>query len=425
MPSIPLGFRFPLTEEELLTQYLRRKIKQEPLPHHGVIIEREIYAKAPWDVFTSEDPWHTLKSSANKDKQEFVIYIFTKLKKTGTKKRVVRRVGCGTWTGRTQKMSIYNRQKQLIGFKKMLDFEADVKKDECAIMPRGHWTMHEYSLGGVSLDGLEAEGSNDHDYVICKIKRDDSKHLKRAPKHEESKEENPSRKKMRYNHDEASTSTPQNNSDQTVMQQRLCSLPNNITSFDASTTTTKSDIQPLQAHDDETAGFFDLPNITVNSSYTVAEPIEDSFFDNVDLEFNKICPKEKTKMSYDDEASTSTPQNNFDQTAVTVNDHYELLPTQQRPCPLPSNIQLLPAHDEMAELFDDLPDIEPLPTHDDDLTAGLYFDHLTNTNSMNSCGTVEDLQQIGSFNFDFVLETKFGARINALSESLLSDHPLL
>ncbi|XP_059632362.1 NAC domain-containing protein 83-like [Cornus florida] len=213
MARIPLGFRFAPTDQDLIIQYLRRKVKGESLSS-DVIIEREIYDKSPWDVFQAKDPWHT----TNKDKREFVIYAFTRLKKIGAKKRALRRVGCGTWDGQTQSENIYNRQKQLIGVKKMLVFEANVNTHECSIMPRGHWIMHEYSLDGVSLDGLGKEG--DRDYVVCKIKRDDSKFLKRATKRVHggghgrtidddddhgcmssllgSHEENPTHKKMRY-----------------------------------------------------------------------------------------------------------------------------------------------------------------------------------------------------------------------------------
>ncbi|XP_059632149.1 NAC domain-containing protein 41-like [Cornus florida] len=271
---VPLGFRFIPTEEELLTHFLRRKLKQESLPYEGVILERDVYGEAPWNIFTAEDPWHSLKSN------EFVIYVFTQLKKIDReKKRIVRRAGCGTWDGQTGIKNIYNKERELIGFNKMLSFEVDVKKDEFLIMPKGHWTMHEYSLGGVSLNGLE-EGT--HDYVVCKIKRDDSKHLKRAPKHhahEVSKEENPRcRKKMRYDHGEVST-TPQN-IDQSVSAVTIMDshpdqllppkLPNN----------TPFDIQPLPTHDDdETATVFDLSNITINSCDM--QQI-DSFFDNLD-----------------------------------------------------------------------------------------------------------------------------------------------
>ncbi|XP_059631857.1 NAC domain-containing protein 41-like [Cornus florida] len=242
---VPLGFRFIPTEEELLTHFPRRKLKQESLPYEGVILERDVYGE----------------------------------KIDREKKRIIRRAGCGTWDGQTGIKNIYNKEKELIGFNKMLSFEVDVKKDEFLIMPKGHWTMHEYSLGGVSLNGLE-EGTRD--YVICKIKRDDSKHLKRAPKHhahEVSKEENPRcRKKMRYDHGEVST-TPQN-IDQSVSTVTIMDshpdqllppkLPNN----------TPFDIQPLPTHDDdETATLFDLSNITINSCDM--QQI-DSFFDNLD-----------------------------------------------------------------------------------------------------------------------------------------------
>ncbi|XP_059663824.1 NAC domain-containing protein 40-like [Cornus florida] len=202
---ILLGFCFAPTEVEIL-HYLSRKVKGENLPE-GVILDIDIYGQTPWDILKKEDRWHT----SSNDKCQFVIYVFTKLKKIGDKKRVVRRTGCGIWDDQNKPEKIYNGHKQLIGFNKMLAFEANVKKDEWSIMPRGHWTMHEYSLGGVSLDGLKV-----------------------------SKEENPSRKKkkMRYDHDEAFTSTPQKT---LTLKDHLELLLTPVTS---------SDFQPLPSYYD-------------------------------------------------------------------------------------------------------------------------------------------------------------------------------
>ncbi|XP_059655026.1 NAC domain-containing protein 48-like [Cornus florida] len=247
---IPLGFHFDPTKVEII-HYLSRKVKGESMPE-GIILDIDLYDKAPWDILKKEDPWHT----SSKNNCQFIIYVFTKLKKIGNKKRVVRRAGCGTWNGQNKPKEIYNKHKQLIGSKKMLAFEANIKKDEWSVMPGGHWTMHEYSLGGVSLDGLE-EG-NDQDYVICKIKRDDSKFLRRAPKHagEVSKEESPSqKKKMRYDHDEASASTPPQKTP----------------------LATSSDFQPLPAYYDETTRLFDMPNINCCGTIEGLHQI-DSFF---------------------------------------------------------------------------------------------------------------------------------------------------
>ncbi|XP_059632109.1 NAC transcription factor 47-like [Cornus florida] len=126
-----LGFRFAPKEDEIL-HYLRShgKVTGESLPE-GIILDIDFYMNAPWDIFRKEfeDQWRHTSSN------EFVIYVFTKLKKIGNKKRVVRRAGCGTWDGKTKTHEIYNGQKQLIGFKRMLDFEANVKNDEYSIMP--------------------------------------------------------------------------------------------------------------------------------------------------------------------------------------------------------------------------------------------------------------------------------------------------
>ncbi|XP_059639557.1 NAC domain-containing protein 92-like [Cornus florida] len=302
----PLGFRFVPTEDEIL-HYLRSKVMRESLPD-GVILDINLYVNAPWDIFRKEDQW---RHTSNK---EFVIYFFTKLKKIGNQKRAIRRAGCGTWVGKTKPEEIYNRQKQLIGIKKMLTFEVDVK-NECSIMPRGHWIMHEYSLSGVSLNGLEEE--SDGDYVVCKIKRDDSKYLRRAPKYALSNKENPNSKKkmMRYDdhcHHEASTSTTMTLKDHHHELQLpwppFSSLPNN-TSFSCDATTipmSSSDNQPLLAYNDECARLFDLPNITINSCGTIRGLQQiDSFFDN----FDATTTATSLMLPHDDIISTTMNSN--------------------------------------------------------------------------------------------------------------------
>jgi hypothetical protein len=80
--AVPVGFRFAPDDEELLVDFLQKKVRGEPLPHDWVV-EYDIYGdKEPWMIFDK-----TLKQ---------IFFVFTKLKKK-SKSRMDRVVGSGTW----------------------------------------------------------------------------------------------------------------------------------------------------------------------------------------------------------------------------------------------------------------------------------------------------------------------------------------
>ncbi|KAF7151030.1 hypothetical protein RHSIM_Rhsim02G0204400 [Rhododendron simsii] len=68
--TVPTGYLFRPTDQELLLKYLDKKCTNEALPC-GVVIDCEIYGagdKVPWQIFTDqkEDPWEICKT---KDKR--------------------------------------------------------------------------------------------------------------------------------------------------------------------------------------------------------------------------------------------------------------------------------------------------------------------------------------------------------------------
>ncbi|KAH7840224.1 hypothetical protein Vadar_014311 [Vaccinium darrowii] len=167
---IPPGYLFRPTDEDLLVFYPGRKIKGLPLPC-DVFIERDIYGvgdKAPWQIFSEEDPWEICKNGM---KTEGTIYVFTNLIKA-SKNRIARIAGCGVWHAETALEHVVDDYGHVIGYKRMLCFQIT---NESGVMDKsvtkGHWIMHEYSLSG---------GGNNTEYVLCRIKRVDSKSTKKS-----------------------------------------------------------------------------------------------------------------------------------------------------------------------------------------------------------------------------------------------------
>ncbi|KAH7846129.1 hypothetical protein Vadar_010320 [Vaccinium darrowii] len=178
--TIPTGYVFMPTDEELLVFYLGRKSNGLPLPC-DTVIEREIYGdgdKAPWQVFTDEDPWKICKTkdkNGNLLKTESTIYVLTTLIKA-SKNRIARTAGCGAWHAETGLEHVLDDHGWVIGYKKTLCFQITNKAgvtDED--VKKSHWIMHEYSL-------CQGKQSSKGEYVICRIKRDDSKFTRKRIK---------------------------------------------------------------------------------------------------------------------------------------------------------------------------------------------------------------------------------------------------
>ncbi|KAL3631728.1 hypothetical protein CASFOL_024712 [Castilleja foliolosa] len=159
--------RVEMTEEELLGHLLRRAIGS-PMPTNHQIIERNIYGETadPWCVFRDVDDSHwDISEGKGKNKQvKSTIHVITKV--TKIKSRISRRAGCGSWSGQTSGKKILNGSGQLIGSKKLFNFE---KRLDETVEDDGHdWIMSEYSLAGTYMSNYRVKHD---DYVICRITR--------------------------------------------------------------------------------------------------------------------------------------------------------------------------------------------------------------------------------------------------------------
>ncbi|ERN06249.1 hypothetical protein AMTRI_Chr06g192100 [Amborella trichopoda] len=160
MVKLPPGFRFHPTDEELVIQYLKRKVFSCPLPS-SIIADIDIYKHDPWE----------LPGEEGQEKYFFNI----KEAKYPNGNRPNRAAATGYWkaTG-IDKPVLSSRSNQVVGMKKSLVFyrgkaPKGVKTD---------WIMHEYRLAeaGAKPCNISARKSSIQNYmapvedwVVCRI----------------------------------------------------------------------------------------------------------------------------------------------------------------------------------------------------------------------------------------------------------------
>ncbi|KAK1363017.1 hypothetical protein POM88_038578 [Heracleum sosnowskyi] len=171
---LPPGYRFKPLDYELINFYLKPKVMRQELPCHIINDDIKVYApdSTPWLLFDLDDPHSWIDSITNAEK---TIYVFTTLSKLATvsnttttriRSNTSKKAGCGAWVQRTKRVPIIDRDGNVIGGKRMLNFEihdAGFNLDKAV-----YFKMHEYSLWGVN----ERLGS---DVVLCEITFDPCK----------------------------------------------------------------------------------------------------------------------------------------------------------------------------------------------------------------------------------------------------------
>ncbi|XP_077250427.1 NAC domain-containing protein 83-like [Tasmannia lanceolata] len=132
---VPLGFRFHPTDEELVVEYLKRKVYSCPLPP-SIIQEAPVFKHDPWDL-----------PGDSKQKRYFFC---VREAKYPFGKRPNRATCSGYWkVSGSDKPIVASRGNQVVGMKQVLVFYTGKP-------PKGtktDWIMHEYRLADEEIRG--------------------------------------------------------------------------------------------------------------------------------------------------------------------------------------------------------------------------------------------------------------------------------
>ncbi|KAJ3703217.1 hypothetical protein LUZ61_006922 [Rhynchospora tenuis] len=176
--SLPAGFRFHPTDEELISYYLRNRVAAVPCPV-SIIAEVDIYKFNPWD----------LPSQAMYGEKEW--YFFSpRDRKYPNGARPNRAAGSGYWkaTG-TDKPILSSKTSKSIGVKKALVFY----KGKPPKGAKSEWIMHEYRLtdSNKSRNNISKPKHTMRldDWVLCRIYKKTSQNLDAKPEAEEEEEQ--------------------------------------------------------------------------------------------------------------------------------------------------------------------------------------------------------------------------------------------
>ncbi|CAI0399578.1 unnamed protein product [Linum tenue] len=154
--SLPVGYHFSPSDEELVEYYLKKKARGESFPYN-VIPDCDLYGdKSPWEIFPRD-------AGTGRDR----FFVFTRLKRL-SKKRISRTASIGEWHGNTAGAPIVDGKNNVTGARRQFVFKLKKGKEGSgsgALV--GHWIMHEYSLAGM-----------DSDIVLCEIENKEKKRLR-------------------------------------------------------------------------------------------------------------------------------------------------------------------------------------------------------------------------------------------------------
>ncbi|GMJ07892.1 Arabidopsis NAC domain containing protein 37, vascular related NAC-domain protein 1 [Hibiscus trionum] len=148
--TVPPGFRFHPTDEELVGYYLRKKVASQKIDL-DVIGDIDLYRIEPWDL---QDRFRI----GYEEQKEW--YFFShKDKKYPTGTRTNRATMAGFWKATGRDKAVYDNKSKLIGMRKTLVFY----KGRAPNGQKTDWIMHEYRLESDENGPPQEEG-----WVVCR-----------------------------------------------------------------------------------------------------------------------------------------------------------------------------------------------------------------------------------------------------------------
>ncbi|WVZ59300.1 hypothetical protein U9M48_009459 [Paspalum notatum var. saurae] len=145
--SLPPGFRFYPSDEELVCFYLRKKVANQRVAS-GTLVEVDLHAREPWE----------LPDVAKLTAEEWYFFSFRD-RKYATGSRTNRATKTGYWKATGKDRAVYDpATRALVGMRKTLVFYR-------GRAPNGHktgWVMHEFRLETPNSPPKE-------DWVLCRV----------------------------------------------------------------------------------------------------------------------------------------------------------------------------------------------------------------------------------------------------------------
>ncbi|XP_010501258.1 PREDICTED: NAC domain-containing protein 86-like [Camelina sativa] len=170
-PSLPPGFRFHPTDEELVAYYLDRKVNGRAIELE-IIPEVDLYKCEPWDL--------PEKSFLPGNDMEWYFYS-TRDKKYPNGSRTNRATRAGYWKA-TGKDRTIESKKIKMGMKKTLVYY----RGRAPHGLRTNWVMHEYRLTNTPSSSLKES------YALCRVFKKNIQIPKRKGEEEDAEEESTS-----------------------------------------------------------------------------------------------------------------------------------------------------------------------------------------------------------------------------------------